>query len=593
MWRSFPNCKGNHWSVGASKLQTYKRYETIRKLQLAIGSLKPAITLLFFVLPSFAQSVWQPDNRDGTYKNPIIYADYSDPDAIRVGNDFYLTASSFNATPGLPILHSKDLVNWRIIGHALQYQTPLNVFAKPQHGNGVWAPAIRYHNNYFYIFYPDPDYGIYMVKARDPAGPWSAPLLIKSARGWIDPCPFWDDDGNAYLVHAWANSRAGIKSVLHINKMSPDGTKILDEGRMVFDGREHHPTIEGPKLYKRNGYYYIFAPAGGVPTGWQAVLRSKDIYGPYEDRVVMDQGQTQVNGPHQGAWIGLRSGESWFIHFQDRGAYGRVVHLQPMRWISDWPVIGVDKDGDGKGEPVAVYRKPNVGRQYPIMNPQTSDEFSNGDLSPQWQWHANSDKSWSSLTSKHGWLRLSSLPLPFEAVNLWFVPNLLLQKLPAPTFTLTTKLDANGLLRSEEAGLVLMGMDYSYLAIVRTEEGFRLEHTVCKDAPKGTEETEEAGLDLTDGSLYLRIVVGPDALSRFSYSRDGQRFTEIGEPFKAREGRWIGAKVGLFAVGQTQAQGRGSADFDWFRFEPTSLGVHASSPAGSVSRTPAGNLAGY
>jgi len=538
-------------------------------MKLEIGNWKSAVVSIFILSSSLvAQSVWVPDNRNGTYKNPIIYADYSDPDAIRVGDDFYLTASSFNSIPGLPILHSKDLVNWRIIGHALSYQIPLSVFAKPQHGNGVWAPAIRYHKNYFYIFYPDPDYGIYMVKARNPAGPWSAPLLIKSAKGWIDPCPFWDNDGNAYLVHAFANSRAGIKSVLHINKMSVDGTKILDEGRLVFDGREHHPTIEGPKLYKRNGYYYIFAPAGGVPTGWQTVLRSKNIYGPYEDRIVMDQGQTEVNGPHQGAFVELKSGESWFLHFQDRGPYGRIVHLQPMRWVNDWPVIGKDPDRDGKGEPVAVFKKPNVARRYPVEVPQTTDEFSSKEMGNQWQWHANNEKDWSSLVARSGWLRLNAVPLPIEAVNLWAVPNLLLQKLPAPTFTLTTKIDANGLLPDEEAGLVMMGMDYSYLAIVRTENAFRLERTLCQDAIKGKEETEENGLDLPDGSLYLRVVVGPDANCRFSYSADGTRFTDIGESFKAREGRWIGAKVGVFAVSLTQAQNRGHADFDWFRFEP-------------------------
>lgn len=204
---------------------------------------------------------------DGAYTNPIIDADYSDPDVIRVGDDFYLTASSFNCVPGLPILHSRDLVNWKIIGHALQQQPPYDVFARPQHGNGVWAPAIRFHKGEFYIFYGDPDFGIYMVKARKAAGPWSQPLLIRPAKGWIDPAPFWDDDGNAYLVHAWANSRSGIKSILTINRLSPDGTKLLDDGQMIFDGRVNHPTIEGPKLYKRNGYYYIFAPAGGVSTG--------------------------------------------------------------------------------------------------------------------------------------------------------------------------------------------------------------------------------------------------------------------------------------------------------------------------------------
>jgi beta-xylosidase len=321
-----------------------------------------AFAFLFGPLPQADQSKpninrsWIPDRGDGTYRNPIIYADYSDPDVIRVGDDFYMIASSFNCVPGLPILHSRDLVNWKIIAHVFQQQVPQEVFRKPQHGNGVWAPAIRHHKGTFYVFYPDPDFGIYLVKAKNPAGPWSDPLLIKSAKGWIDPCPFWDEDGNAYLVHAWANSRAGIKSIITINRLSPDGTRVLDEGKTVFDGRAHHPTIEGPKLYKRNGYYYIFAPAGGVSTGWQTVLRSRNIYGPYEDRIVMDQGRTGINGPHQGGWVELKSGESWFIHFQDQGAFGRVIHLQPLKWVADWPVIGSDADGDGKGEPVLATR---------------------------------------------------------------------------------------------------------------------------------------------------------------------------------------------------------------------------------------------
>jgi beta-xylosidase len=210
----------------------------------------------------YVSKVWVADNGDGTYKNPILYADYSDPDVIRSGDDFYLVASSFNAAPGLPILHSKDLVNWTIIGHVFKQQIPKDVFNKPQHGNGVWAPSIRYHEGEFFIFYPDPDFGIYMTKAKHPAGPWSEPLLIKEAKGWIDPCPLWDEDGKAYLVSALAASRSGVKSIIVVSRMSPDGTKLLDDGAMVFDGHDKHPTVEGPKFYKRNGYYYIFAPAG-------------------------------------------------------------------------------------------------------------------------------------------------------------------------------------------------------------------------------------------------------------------------------------------------------------------------------------------
>jgi beta-xylosidase len=491
------------------------------------------------------------------YTNPIIDADYSDPDVIRVGDDFYLTASSFNCVPGLPILHSKDLVNWKIIGHALQQQLPADVFARPQHGNGVWAPSIRYHKGHFYIFYGDPDFGIYMVKARNAAGPWSRPLLIRRARGWIDPAPFWDHDGNAYLVHAWANSRSGIKSILTINRMSPDGSKLLDDGKMVFDGRAHHPTIEGPKLYKRNGYYYIFAPAGGVATGWQTVLRSKNIYGPYEDRIVMDRGQTEINGPHQGGWIELKSGESWFVHFQDRGAYGRVVHLQPMKWVDDWPVIGADTDGDGKGEPVARHRKPDVGREYPAQLPQTSDGFTARTLGLQWQWHANPRGEWRSL-SRRGYLRLNSIPW---TQNLWTAPNLLLQKLPSRRFTVTTLIDASGLGAGQRSGLVIMGRDYSYLAVTGDS---RLIRVVSVDAAKGSTDKDETIRELKTKSVFLRVSVS-DGVCEFSYSLDGRTFNRAGELFTAKQGVWIGAKVGLFSVG---GPGQGHADYDWFKFGP-------------------------
>lgn len=503
-----------------------------------------------------------------TYTNPVIDADYSDPDVIRVGDDFYLTASSFNSVPGLPILHSKDLVNWKIIGHGLQSQPPQDVFARPQHGNGVWAPAIRFHNNEFYIFYGDPDFGIYMVKARNAAGPWSKPVLLRAAKGWIDPCPFWDDDGNAYLVHAWANSRSGIKSILTINRMSSDGTKLLDDGKMVFDGRANHPTIEGPKLYKRNGYYYIFAPAGGVSTGWQTVLRARDIYGPYEDRIVMDRGQTQINGPHQGGWVELKSGESWFVHFQDRDAYGRIVHLQPVKWTNDWPVIGIDKDGDGKGEPVASYRKPNVGREYPAQTPQITDEFGGSKLSLQWQWHANPVEEWSSFTARRGWLRLAAVPLPEGGKNLWAAPNLLLQKLPARGFTAMTLIDGSHLLEGERSGLLVMGRDYSYLALTRTATGLRIVRVICRDAVKGRDEQEMGAVELKNKFVYFKVQVFGDAICAFSYSFDGKRFELLGDVFKAQPGMWIGAKVGLFSVAPPGATTPGHADFDWFRFSP-------------------------
>jgi len=511
-------------------------------------------------------AVWSADNGDGTYRNPIIHADYSDPDVIRVGDDFYLVASSFNCSPGLPVLHSKDLVNWTIIGHAFQ-KYPFESFNAPQHGNGVWAPSIRYHKGEFYIYFGDPDLGIFMTKARNPAGPWEPLIRVKEAKGWIDTCPFWDDDGNAYLVHAWAKSRSGINSILTINRMSPDGKKLLDEGKMVFDGHAHHPTIEGPKLYKHGGYYYIFAPAGGVATGWQTVLRSKNIFGPYQDRIVMDQGRTNINGPHQGGWVELKSGESWFLHFQDRGAYGRIVHLQPMKWIDDWPVIGIDPDGDGKGEPVLTYKKPNVGRRYPVAIPQTSDGFTAKVRALQWQWQANYQKQWMSLSARSGWLRLFSMPTPEKAVSLWPVPNLLLQKLPAGEFTVTTKLDSSQLALGEKAGLLMFGMDYSYLAVEKTESGFRLIKSHCKNAITEGKEILESQAKLASTTVLLRVKVASGAVCQFSFSEDGKTFVSTGEQFTAREGRWVGARVGLFTLAKDSTPKRGYADFDWFRFE--------------------------
>jgi beta-xylosidase len=510
---------------------------------------------------------WQPDQGDGTYKNPVLFADYSDPDVIRSGGDFYLIASSFNCAPGLPILHSRDLVNWRILSHVFQEQPPAEVFCRPQHGNGVWAPTIRLHNGEFYIFYGDPDFGIYMAKAQHPAGPWSAPLLIKPAKGWIDPCPFWDDDSKAYLIRAWARSRSGIQSILTLHRMSPDGTKLLDEGTPVFDGLPNHPTMEGPKLYKRNGYYYIFAPAGGVTRGWQTVLRSKAIYGPYENRIVMDQGKTEINGPHQGAWVELKSGESWFLHFQDRGAYGRIVHLQPMKWVDDWPVIGADPDGDGKGEPVLAHKKPEVGKSSPVAVPQTSDEFATRQLGLQWQWHANFEQRWFSLSARRGWLRLAAMPMPEGAANLWRVPNLLLQKFPAPAFSVTTRLDFARLALGEKAGLLIMGMDYSYLAVERTGAGFRLRKVSNKNAHESGAERQDVDTELAGDGVYLRVQVSEGALCSFSFSTDGRKYVSAGAPFAARAGRWIGAKVGLFSLGRAGATQRGYAEFDWFRLE--------------------------
>ncbi|MVT08604.1 glycoside hydrolase family 43 protein [Chitinophaga tropicalis] len=529
----------------------------------------PAAVLLFS-LASSAQSVsksWVPDLGNGSYKNPVINADYSDPDVCRAGNDFYLVSSSFNAAPGLPILHSKDLVNWTIIGHALKRQPPFEHFSKPRHGNGVWAPSIRYHGGEFYIYYPDPDFGIYMIKAKNAAGPWSDPVMVKEGKGLIDPCPLWDDDGSVYLVHAWAGSRAGIKSILTLNRMNKEGSAVTDEGVLVFDGHNAHPTLEGPKLYKRNGYYYIFAPAGGVSTGWQLVLRSKNIYGPYEEKIVMDQGKSPVNGPHQGAWVEMPDNSQWFLHFQDKGAYGRVVHLQPMQWVNNWPVIGTDKDGDGKGEPVLTYKKPLAGEKK--STPQESDEFEGNALGLQWQWQANPKATWSMTYPARGFLRLFSAQLPDSFRNSWDVPNILMQKFPADSFTITTKcsFSPNPSLEGERTGLIILGASYASLSLVKNGTNLQLVYASCKNADKGNKEEQQVLTNIQGNTCWFRVRVSPGAICHFAYSTDGNTFINAGTPFTAEPGRWVGAKAGIFCTRAEKINDSGFADYDWFRIE--------------------------
>jgi beta-xylosidase len=526
-----------------------------------------ALLLALAALTGFAP--WLPDRGDGSYRNPVLHADYSDPDVIRVGDDYYLTASSFGCAPGLPILHSRDLVNWTIVNHALPRQVPEGVFATPQHGKGCWAPAFRHHDGRFWIYYPDPDFGIYVVTARDPVGAWSAPLLVKAGKGLIDPCPLWDDDGRAYLVHAWAKSRSGINNILTLHRLSADGLRVEGEGRTVIDGNAlpGYSTLEGPKLYKRAGYYYVFAPAGGVQRGWQSVFRSRSIDGPYEARIVLRQGGTSVNGPHQGAWVDTPFGEHWFLHFQDKDAYGRVVHLQPMTWRDDgWPVIGNDPDGDGTGEPVLAGRKPKAAAPALVSAPQTSDELVGKRLGLQWQWQANPGAEWVSLADAPGSLRLFARPTA-TGDNLWLAPQLLLQKWPALEFVATVSMSFAPSADGEAAGLIVFGRDYAWLGLRKTATGVRLLLHVARDAANGAAEQEQAGVDLARARVFLRVTVAAGGRCHFSYSLDDARFQDIGDTFLARPGVWVGAKLGVFASAAPDgaANARGHADFDWFR----------------------------
>lgn len=535
------------------------------------------LALPMAALAQYKSQVWSPDNGNGTYTNPVINADYSDPDVCVAGEDYYLTASSFNCIPGLPILHSKDLVNWEIVGHAVKELEPKQEFDRPSHGNGIWAPSIRYHNGEFYIYWGDPDYGVFMVKTKDPAGEWSKPLCVIPGEGLIDTTPLWDDDGRCYLVNAYANSRSRFASVIAIRELSADGTKPIGNPVIIYDGNgTESRTCEGPKIYKRDGWYWVMFPAGGVPTGFQVAMRSKSPFGPYESKVVLAQGKTKINGPHQGAWVHTKFGEDWFLHFQDKEAYGRVVHLQPVTWKDNWPVMGVDKDGDYCGEPVTTYRKPKTSGKVQVVNPAESDEFSDTRLGLQWQWHANYNETFGMPTA-FGSYRVYTHKVSEKFQNLWEVPNLLLQKTPSDKFTATTKIRFTSKDQNQTGGLLMMGLDYSGLVVKRVGNDFQLLQISCKSADKGKPQTEQLiatlkptavdQIDYQPGThidIYMRMSVN-DGKMHFSYSLDGKKYTKCGTEFTMREGKWIGAKIGFVAYEPGQKTNRGWIDADWFR----------------------------
>ena len=555
------------------------------KRKILSGILAAMCVLSMQAQTNYKSKVWVSDQGDGTYKNPVLYADYSDPDVIRVGEDYYMTSSSFNCIPGLQILHSKDMVNWEFIGAAVPNALYPYDDEKPEHGNRVWAPSIRHHDGFFYIFWGDPDQGAFMTKAKDVKGPWSEPVIVKAGKGIIDTTPLWDEDGKVYMVHAYAGSRAGLKSVLAICELNSDATKAIGPSRIIFDGHIDQVTCEGPKIHKRNGYYYIFHPAGGVPTGWQTVQRSKNIYGPYETRIVMKQGKSPINGPHQGAWVDTPTGEDWFFHFTDVGAYGRLLCLEPMKWVNDWPVIGQAKKGAEWGEPVTQYKKPNVGKTYPICTPVESDEFDGMVLGPQWQWQANYNEKWAYFARDKGFVRLYSHPVSNDYKSLWDVPNLLLQKTPAPNFSATTKITFSPIekYKGEKTGLVVMGLDYAALTVENTESGLKLSQVECKKADKGNTEKENASVSLKKNIFYLRADISTDGSKisksegghdlvvkcQFYYSTDNKKFEKLGNEFQVKEGKWIGAKVGVFCTRPNiKTNDGGWADVDWFRIEP-------------------------
>jgi beta-xylosidase len=418
------------------------------------------------------------------------------------------------------------------------------------YGMGIWAPAIRKHNGLFYIYFPTPGEGIFVTTASSMAGPWTAPHAVIAQAGLEDPCPFWDDDGSTYLIH----SRTGAGPLI-LHRMSRDGMSVLDNGKIIVDDPVHLPVLEGPKLYKRGGYYYIFAPFGGVNNGAQAVLRSRQIYGPYESRVVLAQGDTKINGPHQGAYVETPDGQGWFIHFQFDGAHGRIVHLEPVHWQDGWPVIGKDPNDAVVGEPVAAGPIPDDPEPVSHEMPQTSDEFSQARLGPQWEWNHNpDDKNWS-LTARRGYLRL----LPTRANDLFSARNTLTQTMQDNEFTFTVRLDLDRITSGVHTGLAMFEKGASGLEVVQSGNHRQLNYFHLSQRVTGPQ--------LALSVLQLRVAVNGDE-AHYSYSLDdGQSFQPLGPATPIHFSWWKGSRPALFAY-TTQATDSGVVDFDWAHYQP-------------------------
>ncbi len=501
------------------------------------------------------------DQGDGTYKNPVLKTDYSDPDITRVGKDFYLIGSAFSFV-GMQILQSQDLVNWKIIG---QIYPSLSMSPKYDQMNGysqgTWAPSIRYHNGEFYVYVCTPHDGLYMWHTKNPAGLWSDTVTVKAIARWEDPCPFWDDDGQAYLVHSLYGA-----GPLILHKMSADGTTLLDDGKEIYRGN----VAEGPKLFKRNGYYYISHPEGGVDTGGQVVLRSKNIDGPYEAKQVLDNSQ-----PHQGGIVELDSGEGWFIGFKSDGWLGRVDYLEPVVWEKDdWPTFG-----DG-GKNVDQMKKPNVGLNLPPSHPEVNDEFDKPVLDPVWQWNHNPvNENWS-LTEAPGFLRLKALPaVATRPGNIMrSARNTLTQQLWDDFGVIDVKLSTAKLADGQRAGITFeSGENFGWIGV---EQADGKRHITAEMGSAGPARFGEAGGNGASAAMpdfsgpevadaiHLRATYEPtgnsnrNAAGHFSFSLDGKTFTPVPGNATLSFSDWKGARIGLFTYGPNS----GDADFDYFHY---------------------------
>jgi len=515
---------------------------------------------LIFILPftNLLAQKTHSDNGDGTYTNPVIAADFPDPDVILVNDTYYMVTTTMFIFPGVTILKSKDLVNWEYCSNAVSrfdFSKYYDLDGGNRYGHGQWATSLKYNNGKFYLLFITLDEGGFLCTATRPEGPWQ---IRKLPKGFYDPGLFFDDDGRIYVAHGYNTIRM---TELDTN-FAPKGNDSL-----VYTG-DIRRGLEGTHVYKINGYYYLYCTYGGLD-GFQAAFRSKNIYGPYEQKVVIRDTTKGPNyGIHQGALIKTQTGEWWTMLFVDSGPFGRFPSLQPVTWIDGWPMVGIN------GKAVVTYKKPNVGKTFPATTLPTSDEFNTTDIGMQWGWNHNPDSTKWSLTEKPEYLRLKTAKV---VDSLPKARNTLTQRMFAYySDTLaslaTTKMEIGNMKEGDIAGLAVFQDPYAYIGIKKVNGQ---NYILMVNNGKTIDSTVERGT-----TIYLRasafygsgaaLMYGGDAVpgtgtASFSYSTDDKSYVKIGNELKMRFNLKIftGNKFCLFNYA-TKATG-GYVDVDWFR----------------------------
>ena len=500
----------------------------------------PALRLLFLLLLlAPGARAQQSDNENGTYTNPVIWADFPDNDVIRVGDTYYMVTTSMHYFPGVPLMESKDLVSWQYVSNAVPRfdQHPFyNLDGGTRYAHGQWASSLRYHDGQFYILFVTLDEGGFLCTARDPKGPWT---LRKLPKAYYDAGLFFDDDGRIYIVHGY--------SKLTLTEVNPDlSPKSAD--KVIFD-QVQRKGLEGTHVYKINGYYYLYCTYGGGD-GYQVALRAKNINGPYEEKVVLRDDMNQTGkGVHQGALVQTQTGEWWSVIFQDRDGVGRVPTLQPVTWTDGWPLLGEN------GRAVVTHKKPDVGKKWPVVVLPTSDEFNAPTLGLQWAWNHNPDSARWSLTERPGYLRLRTAKV---VDGLPLARNSLTQRSFGPWSHGVAKLDVSGMRDGDVAGLALFQNPYASVGVTMRDGRRRL--VMARNG------REVSGLALAQNQVFLRADV--DAVTdqaTFRYSLDGQTFRPLGDTLHMQYDLkyFVGNKFWLFNYATKELGGH--VDVDWFR----------------------------